>query len=1009
MGPSGSGKSTLLTIAGTLEEPTSGEVLVGGSALSSHVAQRPGPAAAALDRLRVPGLQPARRADRGRERGAAAGARRRRRQGGPRRRRWRRSSELGLADRADRFPDELSGGERQRVAIARAVVGDRRLLLADEPTGALDSVNGEAVMRLLRAACQRGVAGVVVTHDAQLASWADRVVFLRDGRVVDQTAPPPGPESLLAPAEPMSACTGRAETGGRGAARRAVVRWAWRLFRREWRQQLLVLALLTVAVAAAIGSASGAPTTSPRRATPSSARPTIASSSTASDPAALATPTSRRPRRGSAPIEVIGHRTVAGAGLGRHRRARAQDPTAPSARRCCGLRRAATRPARARSRSPTAVAATFQVGVGGTLDLGRPDADRRRLVENPATSTTSSPSCRRRTPSRRTSVTILRRPPSAPSPSRSAQPRRAPAGACSPTTAARPSARPPPSRVLVARHGRPAARRASSPRPASSSIAQRRLRQLGHARRDRRHRAAPAPGDAGQRRRRRRRRRGGRRPLVGARGWIAVAPRLETRRRAPHRPVRPALVAHRRRHAAGASSPRPRPRGGRPGPPRGSRSPQALSARPPRPEPAHRSAAAAGLLVASAWPASPSASTPTRTRPTRRCSSPAPWRSSSGPAARPARRSGPWPPARTAAGRGPAGPARPRPLPGPLRRGAGRDQPRSASRWPSSSPRPPPSTPPTRATCPTASSDPHRRRRGPLVPDRTPAELASLRAAVDRLAATLDATAGRRPRRGRRPDRSRRPRRPGARPRSSLGRPVGETTAPRHRRRSTSPPRSCSATSGSTPPRSTADTDVLTPHDRRVALRQPGRPQRGRAGRRRLAPSSRRSTSPPTPRCRTRCSPRGACGGAGGSAAPAGWLVEARSPLTSAQLAHARDLAADAGLTIESRDTSATLTAVRTGATAAGVLLALGVLAMTVGLIRSEAAGDLRTLTATGATSRHPPHPHRRHRRRARPARRPPRHRRRLPRPGRRLPRRPGALSPGPGRRTSSSSPSASR
>jgi putative ABC transport system ATP-binding protein len=83
------------------------------------------------------------------------------------------------------------------VAIARAVVGERRLLLTDEPTGALDSANGEAVMRLVRTACQRGVAGVVVTHDAQLASWADRVVFLRDGRVADQTAPAPGPESLL--------------------------------------------------------------------------------------------------------------------------------------------------------------------------------------------------------------------------------------------------------------------------------------------------------------------------------------------------------------------------------------------------------------------------------------------------------------------------------------------------------------------------------------------------------------------------------------------------------------------------------------------------------------------------------------------------------------------------------------------------------------------------------------------------------------------------------------------
>jgi putative ABC transport system ATP-binding protein len=106
--------------------------------------------------------------------------------------------ELGVADHADRYPDELSGGERQRVAIARAIVGERGLLLADEPTGALDSVNGEAVMRLLRAATQRGIAGVVVTHEAQLASWADRVVFLRDGRVVDQTVAPPGPESLLA-------------------------------------------------------------------------------------------------------------------------------------------------------------------------------------------------------------------------------------------------------------------------------------------------------------------------------------------------------------------------------------------------------------------------------------------------------------------------------------------------------------------------------------------------------------------------------------------------------------------------------------------------------------------------------------------------------------------------------------------------------------------------------------------------------------------------------------------
>ena len=82
------------------------------------------------------------------------------------------------------------------------MVGDRRLLLADEPSGALDSVNGEAVMRMVLTACHRGLAAVVVTHDAQLASWADRVVFIRDGCVVDQTSPPPSPESLLQSTQP---------------------------------------------------------------------------------------------------------------------------------------------------------------------------------------------------------------------------------------------------------------------------------------------------------------------------------------------------------------------------------------------------------------------------------------------------------------------------------------------------------------------------------------------------------------------------------------------------------------------------------------------------------------------------------------------------------------------------------------------------------------------------------------------------------------------------------------
>jgi putative ABC transport system ATP-binding protein len=198
MGPSGSGKSTLLTIAGSLEEPTSGEVVVGGAALSAMSRNQ----RARLRRRAIgyvfqdfnllAGLTAAENVSLPLELDGVA-ARTARATG------MAMLEELGLGDRATRFPDELSGGERQRVAVARAVVGDRHLLLADEPSGALDSVNGEAVIRLIRTACQRGVAGVVVTHDAQLASWADRVVFLRDGRIVDQTVPPDGPETVLTP------------------------------------------------------------------------------------------------------------------------------------------------------------------------------------------------------------------------------------------------------------------------------------------------------------------------------------------------------------------------------------------------------------------------------------------------------------------------------------------------------------------------------------------------------------------------------------------------------------------------------------------------------------------------------------------------------------------------------------------------------------------------------------------------------------------------------------------
>lgn len=198
MGPSGSGKSTLLTIAGTLEDPSAGRVLVDGADVSKMSTND----RARLRRRTVgyvfqdfnllAGLTVVENVTMPLELDGVS-LRRARPQG------LEALDRLGIADKATRFPDELSGGERQRVAIARAIVGDRHLLLADEPTGALDSVNGEAVMRLLRTACRTGVAGVVVTHDAQLASWADRIVFLRDGRVVDTTTAPPGPEALLVP------------------------------------------------------------------------------------------------------------------------------------------------------------------------------------------------------------------------------------------------------------------------------------------------------------------------------------------------------------------------------------------------------------------------------------------------------------------------------------------------------------------------------------------------------------------------------------------------------------------------------------------------------------------------------------------------------------------------------------------------------------------------------------------------------------------------------------------
>ena len=197
MGPSGSGKSTLLHLAGGLDSPTGGRVVVEGTDLGAL-------SQAALARLRrravgyvfqdfnlIPALTAVENVALPRELDGVP---------------WRTArkqaeqalEEVGIAELAGRFPDDMSGGQQQRVAIARALVGERRLVLADEPTGALDSETGESVLRLLRARCDAGAAGVLVTHEARHAAWADRVVFLRDGRMVDQAGPVAPPESLLA-------------------------------------------------------------------------------------------------------------------------------------------------------------------------------------------------------------------------------------------------------------------------------------------------------------------------------------------------------------------------------------------------------------------------------------------------------------------------------------------------------------------------------------------------------------------------------------------------------------------------------------------------------------------------------------------------------------------------------------------------------------------------------------------------------------------------------------------
>lgn len=184
-GPSGSGKSTLVHLAAGLEKPREGSVELDGRTMPATPGHRAWAEArrrrigvvfqrlnlmsslTALENVALPlELDGCRRGP------ALAAARSA-------------LAAVGLADHGSRFPDDLSGGQQQQVAIARAVVGERRLLLADEPTGALDSVTAEHVVELLVAQARAGAAVLLVTHDSRVAAWADRAVSLRDGRVID--------------------------------------------------------------------------------------------------------------------------------------------------------------------------------------------------------------------------------------------------------------------------------------------------------------------------------------------------------------------------------------------------------------------------------------------------------------------------------------------------------------------------------------------------------------------------------------------------------------------------------------------------------------------------------------------------------------------------------------------------------------------------------------------------------------------------------------------------------
>ncbi|MEV0164911.1 putative ABC transport system ATP-binding protein [Nonomuraea fuscirosea] len=185
MGPSGSGKSTLLNLAGGLDRPTSGGVTIEGRDLAKvkdlAAIRRTSVGYVFQDLNLIPSLTAAENVMLPRELDGV-------RSGRARAEALEALAEVGAEEVAGRFPEELSGGQRQRVAIARALTGERRLLLADEPTGALDTATGDEILQLLRTRADAGAAVLLVTHEPRYAAWADRVIYLRDGRIAEANA-----------------------------------------------------------------------------------------------------------------------------------------------------------------------------------------------------------------------------------------------------------------------------------------------------------------------------------------------------------------------------------------------------------------------------------------------------------------------------------------------------------------------------------------------------------------------------------------------------------------------------------------------------------------------------------------------------------------------------------------------------------------------------------------------------------------------------------------------------